>query len=172
MLILRRCGKLAVMAARDGDGWVNCRCGSKHWGVNGAAGLLLYRADEILLQHRAPWVHNGDTWGIPGGARDSHESALEAALRESNEEIGIESRFVTTQFSHLDDHIDWRYETIVAHLEPEGALFKNNHETVDLRWFSIAQVSEVNLHPSFARSWPTISARLLQIVGGGGGEIL
>ena len=172
MPILRRCGKLAVMAARDGDGWVNCRCGSKHWGVNGAAGLLLYRADEILLQHRAPWVHNGDTWGIPGGARDSHESALEAALRESNEEIGIESRFVTTQFSHLDDHIDWRYETIVAHLEPEGALFKNNHETIDLRWFAIARVSEVNLHPSFARSWPTISARLLQIVGGGGGETL
>ena len=172
MPILRRCGKLAVMAVRDGDGWVNCRCGSKHWGVNGAAGLLLYRADEILLQHRAPWVHNGDTWGIPGGARDSHESALEAALRESNEEIGIDSRFVTAQFSHLDDHIDWRYETIVALLEPEGALFKNNHETVDLRWFSIAQVTEANLHPSFARSWPTISARLLQIVGEGDGETL
>ena len=169
---LRYCGKLAVMSVRDGDGWVHCRCGSKHWGLNGAAGLLLYRANEILLQHRAPWVHNGDTWGIPGGARDSHESALEAALRESNEEIGIESEFVTAIFTHLDDHIDWSYETIVAQLKPEGELFKNNHETIDLRWFSIAQVGEANLHPSFARSWPTISARLQEIVGEGGAETL
>lgn len=49
---------------RDGDGWVNCACGNKHWGLNGAAGILILRGTEILLQHRAPWVHNGDTWGI------------------------------------------------------------------------------------------------------------
>ncbi len=47
------------------------------------------RDNKILMQHRAPWVHNGDTWGIPGGARDSHESAVEAAIREAHEEIGI-----------------------------------------------------------------------------------
>lgn len=166
------CGKLAAMAARDGDGWVNCQCGFKHWGLNGAAGLLLYRADEILLQHRAPWVHNGDTWGIPGGARDSHESALEAALRESNEEIGIDAHHVKARFTHLDDHGDWSYETIVAELETVGVVFENNHETIALRWFSIEKVSAVNLHPSFARSWPTISARLLGIVGGAGGVSL
>lgn len=109
-------------------------------------------------------MHNGDTWGIPGGARDSHESALEAALRESNEEIGIDGKYVTARFTHLDDHGDWSYETIVAHLEPEGMVFENNHETIDLRWFSINEVGAVNLHPSFARSWPTISARLQEIV--------
>ena len=54
------------MVARDGDGWIECSCGSKHWGLNGAAGILIYRDGAILLQHRAPWVHNGDTWGIPG----------------------------------------------------------------------------------------------------------
>ena len=163
------CGKLATMAARDGDGWVNCKCGFKHWGLNGAAGLLLYRANEILLQHRAPWVHNGDTWGIPGGARDSHESALEAALRESNEEIGVDAQHVMARFTHLDDHGDWSYETIVAELEPAGMVFENNHETIDLRWFSIERLSAVNLHPSFERSWPAISAQLLGIVGGAGG---
>ena len=47
-------------------------------------------------------MHNGDTWGIPGGARDSHESALEAALRESNEEIGIDGKYVTAvSYTHL-----------------------------------------------------------------------
>ena len=66
--------KTPDMAARDGDGWIECRCGSRHWGIHGAAGLLLVRSGKILLQLRAPWVHNGGTWGIPGGARDSHES--------------------------------------------------------------------------------------------------
>lgn len=153
------------MAARDGDGWIQCRCGSKHWGLNGAAGLLLFRSGKVLLQHRAPWVHNGDTWGIPGGARDSHESALEAALRESNEEIGIDSKLVTARFTHLDDHGDWSYETIVASLEVEGFAFENNHETIDLQWFEISEVKGVNLHPSFARSWPSISVRLVDIAG-------
>ena len=31
------------MAHRDGDGWVSCNCGGKHWGLHGAAGLLLVR---------------------------------------------------------------------------------------------------------------------------------
>jgi 8-oxo-dGTP diphosphatase len=77
------------MASRDGDGWIECRCGSKHWGKHGAAGLLIIRDGAIFLQHRAPWVHNGDTWGIPGGARDSHESVIEGAIREAVEETGI-----------------------------------------------------------------------------------
>ncbi|NDE51267.1 MAG: NUDIX domain-containing protein, partial [Actinobacteria bacterium] len=119
------------MASRDGDGWVECRCGSKHWGVHGAAGLLLVHAGKVLLQHRAPWVHNGDTWGIPGGARDSHESSLEAALREANEEIGIKVELVQAHSEHRDDHGDWRYDTIIATASAEAFLFEKNHETID-----------------------------------------
>ena len=94
------------MAARDGDGWINCRCGLKHWGLHGAAGLLIVDTGQVLLQHRAPWVHNGDTWGIPGGARDSHESPLQAALREASEEIGLAIDLVEARVEHRDDHGD------------------------------------------------------------------
>ena len=31
------------MAARDGDGWIQCQCGSRHWGKFGAAGILIFR---------------------------------------------------------------------------------------------------------------------------------
>ena len=161
------CGKLAAMAARDGDGWVECRCGSRHWGLNGAAGLLLFDREKILLQHRAPWVHNGNTWGIPGGARDSHESPIEAALRESSEEIGINPEMVSPLSTHIDDHLDWSYVTILASLVAgigqEQLLFEKNHETLDLRWCPINQVASLDLHPSFARSWPKLSALLLDI---------
>ena len=72
----------------DGDGWVIDRDGSRYWGVNGAAGLLLRAplddgSTGILLQHRAVWSHQGGTWGLPGGARDSHESAIDTAVREA-----------------------------------------------------------------------------------------
>ena len=43
----------------------------------------------VLLQHRAPWSHQGGTWGLPGGARDSHETPEEAAKREAHEEAGL-----------------------------------------------------------------------------------
>ena len=71
----------------DGDGWVETPIGPR-WGRYGAAGLLLYSVNNagetvILLQHRATWVAQGDTWVLPGGARDSHETPTQAALREA-----------------------------------------------------------------------------------------
>ena len=43
----------------DGNGWARCGLGHRHWGVHGAARLMLVRPvpgpgeDEVLLQHRA-----------------------------------------------------------------------------------------------------------------------
>nr|HRD11563.1 DNA mismatch repair protein MutT [Mycobacterium sp.] len=53
----------------DGDGWVVSHTGTPYWGRHGAAGLLL-RAPQpdgtpaVLLQHRAPWSHQGGTWAL------------------------------------------------------------------------------------------------------------
>ena len=67
-----------------------CSCGYKHWGLHGAAGLLLVRLDKsephVLLQLRAAWTHGGGTWALPGGALDSHEDSVTAAGREAAEE--------------------------------------------------------------------------------------
>lgn len=148
------------MAARDGDGWIECRCGSRHWGLNGAAGLLLIRSGEVLLQLRAPWVHNGGTWGIPGGARDSHESWHEAALREAIEEIGIAAEMIDLRATlhYSDDHGDWRYETIIAQALDHFTLGMSNHETLETGWFALSQVETLPLHASFAKAWPNIKA--------------
>lgn len=150
------------MASRDGDGWVECSCGGKHWGIHGAAGLLLIRERTILLQHRAPWVHNGDTWAIPGGARDSHESWLEAALREAHEEIGVDPTMVEPITQFVDDHGIWSYVTIIAKARSEFQPREMNHESLELRWIDLAKVSERNLHLSFAKSWPAILEMIAQ----------
>jgi 8-oxo-dGTP diphosphatase len=139
------------MAARDGDGWVNCGCGNKHWGLNGAAGILIVRGSQILLQHRAPWVHNGDTWGIPGGARDSHETTIDGAFREAVEETGIDTSLLTALHTFTDDHGDWKYETVIALATSELVAHEVN-------------VEQLPLHPSFAKSWPELMKLLNNLI--------
>lgn len=138
----------------DGDGWVNCTCGRRHWGLNGAAGLLIIKEDSVLLQHRSPTSHNGDTWGLPGGARDSHEDAIEAALREAHEEAGVEPRMVEVLSIEKEDHGNWAYDTVIAIALPGITAYAANHESLEIRWVRFDQVAGLNLHPSFAKAWP------------------
>ena len=152
------------MAARDGDGWVECHCGSKHWGLHGAAGLLIYRNGAILLQHRAPWVHNGDTWGIPGGARDSHESVIEGAIREAVEETGIDPQELTPRQTHNDNHGNWSYDTVIAEASEALVAHELNDESQEVRWVLIDEVSRLNLHPSFAKSWWNLRIKLDNLI--------
>ena len=151
------------MAYRDGDGWINCDCGGKHRGLHGAAGLLLARDKTILMQHRAPWVHNGDTWGIPGGARDSHESVIEAAIREAIEEVGISNDHLTTGEIFIDDHGPWSYQTVIAKAHPQLVAHEANDESKEVAWVAFDEVVNKNLHPSFANTWPQLLSMLKKL---------
>jgi 8-oxo-dGTP diphosphatase len=151
------------VAARDGDGWVQCDCGNKHWGLHGAAGLLLVRDSMVLLQHRAPWVHNGDTWGIPGGARDSHEDVIAGALREAVEEIGLDPALVTPVVVYEDNHGNWKYDTVIASAAATLIAHEVNDESHEVRWVEVEKISELTLHPSFAASWPKVKELVLNL---------
>jgi 8-oxo-dGTP diphosphatase len=121
---------------------------------------LIVRGSEILLQHRAPWVHNGDTWGIPGGARDSHETTIEGAFREAVEETGIDTNLLTPLHTFTDDHGRWKYETVIARALDGLIAHEVNDESHEVRWVAIEKVEELPLHPSFAKSWPELKALL------------
>jgi 8-oxo-dGTP diphosphatase len=140
----------------DGDGWVECACGRRHWGLHGAAGLLIVRGQTVLLQHRSPMSHNGDTWGLPGGARNSGETPIEAALREANEEAGIQHEFVDVLHVEREDHGNWVYDTVIASALDGLVAFAANHESLEMRWVQIDDVPELDLHPSFAKAWPNL----------------
>ena len=143
---------------------MQCSCGHKHWGLHGAAGLLLVRDGTILLQHRAPWVHNGDTWGIPGGAKDSHETTLEGAKREAREELGIDTDLIDPIHIFTDDHGEWRYDTIIALAGDDLIAHEMNDESQEIRWVPFEDVNAMQLHPSFARQWPALQTLLGELL--------
>ena len=137
--------------------------GAHFWGRHGAAGLLLRapRGDgtaAVLLQHRAPWSHQGDTWGLPGGARDSHETAEQAAVREAHEEAGLLADLLTVRTTVVTAEISgatgahWTYTTVIA---DAAELLETvpNRESSELRWVAVDDVAELPLHPGFAASW-------------------
>ena len=147
----------------DGDGWVVSDSGAAYWGKHGAAGLLLRapRPDgsaAVLLQHRAPWSHQGGTWGLPGGARDSHETVEEAAVREAHEEAGLTADLLVVRTTVITAEVSgthgthWTYTTVIADV-CEQLETVPNRESAELRWVAEDDVAALPLHPGFAASW-------------------
>jgi 8-oxo-dGTP diphosphatase len=149
------------VTSRDGNGWVRCDLGHRHWGRFGAAGLLAFVArGPVLLQQRTWWSHHGGTWGLPGGARDSHETVLAAALREAREECGVAPDLVRPRAVFTDDHGGWSYTTVLAQADTAFAVESDDDETEDVEWVELAKVTQLNLHPGFAAHWDRLSAAL------------
>jgi 8-oxo-dGTP diphosphatase len=144
----------------DGDGWVMSDSGAAYWGRHGAAGLLLRApaADgslAVLLQHRAPWSHQGGTWGLPGGARDSHETPEQAAVREAHEEAGLTADLLTVRTTVVTATAaggHWTYTTVIADAAEQLETVPNR-ESSELRWVAVDAVAGLPLHPGFAASW-------------------
>lgn len=144
-----------------GDTWVQGPDGGKFWGRFGAAGLLVHHAGlGVLLQHRALWSHHGGTWGLPGGARLEHESAVDAAIREAQEEAGVPAGLLRLQFTSVLDLGFWSYTTVVARATEVFEPVIGDPESIALRWVRLACVEELPLHPAFAESWPRLRPRL------------
>ncbi|MDD4868242.1 MAG: NUDIX hydrolase [Mycobacterium sp.] len=152
----------------DGDGWVISESGAHYWGRYGAAGLLVRapRPDgtpAVLLQHRAVWSHQGGTWGLPGGARDSHETPEQTAVREAHEEAGLPGERLVLRATVITARVagtggtHWSYTTVIA---DAGELLHTlpNGESAELRWVGEEEVDGLPLHPGFAASWQRLRA--------------
>lgn len=148
---------------RDGNGWVQCGCGSRHWGIHGAAGIFLRHDDEVLLQLRPSWAHQGGNWSIPGGARDSHETVIAAALREAHEETALEPETVDVIGVHRMQHPDWRYDTVIARAKGTPDLVEHD-ESVELRWVLIGELETLDLHSGLAASLPFLLTPTVHLV--------
>jgi len=149
------------MAEGDGNGWVICAQGHRHWGKYGAAGLLAAAPGHdgqasVLLILRASWTQHPGTWGPPGGARDSHESAPDAALREASEECAVPPGAARIHGLLDDDHGGWSYQTLLADAASPFPVWPASAEAPEVAWVPQDEVSALPLHPGFAAAWPAL----------------
>ncbi len=144
-----------------GDGWVTCDGGHRHWGLHGAAGLLLRHIDPsgtawMLMQHRAAWSHHGGTWGLLGGARGPGETAEQAAAREAGEEAGLPADAYAVYDRFVDDHGGWSYTTVFAEAPVMVPVTEVSAESAEVTWVPERALADLRLHPGFAASWPAV----------------
>jgi 8-oxo-dGTP pyrophosphatase MutT (NUDIX family) len=108
-----------------------------YWGSSGS-GMLFTTGPKILLLERAPWVMEGGTWGIPGGAipRDIEgrpQNALASAKREVLEEVGrVPGYTIINRYVFQDG--DFTFTTFVALIDHEFQPTLNDESTNYVWW--------------------------------------
>ena len=100
------------------------RCGDHtHWGPYGVSGLFLTTPGHrrVLLQLRSAYVLNPGLWALPGGALERSESVQEAAMREAEEEVGLDRRTLTLIGTRPGlTHPRWSYTYVLAETPDEA----------------------------------------------------
>jgi 8-oxo-dGTP diphosphatase len=145
----------------SGDGFVLCSDGQMRWGLFGAAGVVFVtsRADElplVMLQLRSGWSHEGGTWSCPGGALEYGEAALEGALREASEEVGVPETAARLLGQYIFDPApEWSYTTVVVEVDGPFGLTMN-FESDAVEWVATDEVERRALHAGFAAAWPHV----------------
>jgi 8-oxo-dGTP pyrophosphatase MutT (NUDIX family) len=127
------------------------QCGQHvHWGPYGAAGLFLRCGDHVLLQQRSQRVHHGGTWSIPGGALERDEDPVDAALREAEEETGVDTDKVDV-LDEIDAWCgDWVFTTVIGTADTQLPVRRSWEGSA--RWVPFAELSQLPLHPAFAET--------------------
>lgn len=89
---------------------------------------------------------------------DSHEEAEHAAVREAREEAGLAPDRIAVVTAVVTAEVlaihgaRWTYTTVVADAS-ELLMTVPNRESAELRWVPEVLVTELPLHPAFAKSW-------------------
>ena len=111
---------------------------------------ILNQSGKILLQKRA----DKGTWGLPGGAIELGESALEALVREFYEETGIEVRAekllnVYTKYSDSYPNGDEAQVLTILYLVSSetsiSTIFFTSDETLELGFFDHRDVQNIEI---------------------------
>lgn len=138
------------------------RCGDHHhWGPYGAAGLLVTTAGRrrVLLQLRSVHVLNPGVWALPGGALERGESPEQAAVREAEEEAGLDGSRLTILGRRPGlTHPRWSYTYVLAEAPDEQLPAHSSWEASEHRWYDVD--SPPRLHPVLADDWPRLVASL------------
>ena len=117
------------------------------------AGNLIVQDGKILLLYREDEEH----WEVPGGKVEEDESPTEAAVREAEEEIGVEVElekpFYTGEFQKDSEIFLWNGYIASMNGEPEIVEEKFSK----LKWFEGSELEEIDLAPNLKMILPALS---------------
>jgi 8-oxo-dGTP diphosphatase len=126
-----------------------------------AAGLLLRYTDAdgdwYLLGKRHRKL--GGTWANIGGSLQPGEAPLEGALREFEEELGIDlARLARAEISDVVECGDERvpYTLFVLDVPDWFGDARLSWENTALYWWHAADIDTLLLHRGFARAWGVV----------------
>jgi 8-oxo-dGTP pyrophosphatase MutT (NUDIX family) len=91
---------------------------------------------------------DGISWSLPKGTPEDGETTAQTALREVNEETGLEVRIVATvgdihyRFVREGRRIDKTVHYFLMEAVG-GSLAEHDHEFTDVRWFPLAEAEAI-----------------------------
>lgn len=112
--------------------------------------VIFDRRGRLLLQRRA----DSGQWGLPGGAVEVGESVVDAVRREVREETGLDvavERLVgvysepALQLVRYPDGRVWHYVNLCFRCVRRGGRLTTSAETLELRYFPLAELPETLL---------------------------
>lgn len=127
-----------------------------------AAGIAFICLDDssLFLCLRSKTSTFSNTWGIPGGKIESEESAIDAAIREIQEELGSSPDVSGCEVldAVIFDSNVLNYTTFIVNLTLKEKMQwqpKLNKEHEDFGWFKVSELPS-NLHPGVKQTFPII----------------
>lgn len=117
------------------------------------AGNLIIRDGEILLLYREDEGH----WEVPGGKVEEDESPTEAAVREADEEIGVEVElkkpFYSGEFQKDDEIYLWHGYIASTDGEPE---IQEEDKFEKMIWADPVDLDDMSLAPNLDMVLPAL----------------
>ncbi|NIP66600.1 NUDIX domain-containing protein [Candidatus Bathyarchaeota archaeon] len=120
------------------------------------AGVIIVHDGRLVLVKRGVEPGKG-RWSIPGGAVDLGEGVREAALREAEEECGLNIEIVNERpmdaidSIYLDEEGGFRYHYVLLQFlaRPVGGRLKPSSDALDAKWVPLEIVETYPLTKSF-----------------------
>jgi len=130
-----------------------------------AASAVVVEEGRILLAKRT----DSGQWTIPGGGMKPGETIAEAAIREVEEETGVEVEVLSlvgiySNPNHVVEYGDGEVRqqfSVCFACQPIGGELTTSDETTDIGYFSPDEIERMDIHPSirlrvghYLKRWP------------------